>query len=76
MKSEQEGIPMSEQQSEPTITTATATETTPSDAWGQPIGEKRQAELQEYVDRWHASYLPGALLVVGRTAEQRLEGAF
>ena len=24
---------------------------TPSDAWGQPISEERQAELQRYIDR-------------------------
>jgi uncharacterized protein YjbI with pentapeptide repeats len=46
---------MSEQQSEPTTTTATtATESTPSDAWGQSITPERQAELQGYLDRWQA----------------------
>jgi uncharacterized protein YjbI with pentapeptide repeats len=41
---------MSEQPSETATTTATAP--TPSDAWGHPISEERQAELQGYLDRW------------------------
>lgn len=27
----------------------------PADAWGQPISEERQAELQGYLDRWAAA---------------------
>jgi hypothetical protein len=41
---------MSEQQGE--TTTTTATDTPPSDAWGQPIRPERQAKLQGYLDRW------------------------
>jgi hypothetical protein len=54
MKSEQEETPMSEQQSEPTTTTVPATESIPSDTWGQPISVERQVELQGYLDRWEA----------------------
>ena len=28
----------------------------PTDAWGQPISEERQAELQGYLDRWAADH--------------------
>jgi hypothetical protein len=45
---------MSEQQSEPTTTTAAATDTIRSDAWGQPISEERRVELQGYLDQWQA----------------------
>jgi hypothetical protein len=37
-----------------TTQVATQQRETPSDAWGQPISPERQAELQEYLDRWEA----------------------
>ena len=45
---------MSEQQSEPMTITATATDSIPSGAWGQPISEKQQARLQHMLDAWQA----------------------
>jgi hypothetical protein len=43
-----------EQQSEPTTTTAPATETTPTDSWGQSLRTERLEELEGYLDRWQA----------------------
>jgi len=45
-----------EQTSEQPVTTQVATQEkqAPSDAWGQPISEERQVELQGYLVRWQA----------------------